>query len=60
MEKSDNIKGDDEGMTLTTIEKIHKNHIELLLLNSTPFTTDIQHALVFTLECIEDKERDAQ
>jgi hypothetical protein len=29
-------------------------------INSTPFTTDIQHALVFALECIEDKERDAQ
>jgi len=43
-------------MTLTDIEKLHKNRLEYLLLNSAPFTMDIQHALVFALELIEEKE----
>jgi hypothetical protein len=41
---------------LTDIEKIHKNNLNIMLLNSAPLTTDMQHAIVFALECIEDKE----
>ena len=43
-------------MTLTVIEQIHKNNLNILLLNSAPMTIDMQRALVFALECIEDKE----
>jgi len=43
-------------MTLTDIEKIHKNNLNILLLNSAPMTLDMQHAIVFALECIEDLE----
>ena len=43
-------------MTLTDIEKIHKNNLNILLLNSAPMTIDMQRALVFALETIEDKE----
>ena len=47
--------GDTE-MTLTDIEKIHYNNLQMLLSNSSILTTDMQHALVFALECIEDEE----
>jgi hypothetical protein len=40
-------------MTFTDIEQIHYNNLQLLLLNSTPFTTEMQHALIFALETIE-------
>jgi hypothetical protein len=43
-------------MTLTDIERIHKNNLNILLLNSAPLTTDMQHAIVFALERIEEKE----
>lgn len=44
-------------MTLTTDEQVHKNNLNLLLLNSAPMTVDMQRALVFALECIKEKER---
>jgi hypothetical protein len=43
-------------VTLTDIEKIYKSNLNILLLNSAPLTTDMQHAIVFALECIEDLE----
>jgi hypothetical protein len=46
-------------MTLTDIEKIHKCNLNILLLNSCIMTTEMQHAVVYALECIEDLENDA-
>jgi hypothetical protein len=47
-------------MKLTDIEKIHKDNLNILLLNSCIMTTDMQHAIVFALECIEDMEEDSK
>ena len=41
-------------MTLTNIEKIHYDNLQILLLNSSILNLDIQHAIVFALECIEE------
>ena len=45
-------------MILTDIEKIHKGNLNILLLNSCIMTTEMQHAIVFALECIEDMENE--
>lgn len=47
-------------MKLTDLEKIHKGNLNILLLNSCIMTTDMQHAIVFALECIEDMEEDSK
>lgn len=39
---------------LTDIERIYYNNLQLLLSNSMAFTLDMQHALLFALECIEE------
>ena len=43
-----------QNTALTDIEKIHYNNLQMLLSNSSILTTDMQHALVFALECIEE------